>query len=109
MNEYLYPINIAGSPIQHNIVAFQPDEIQFPPDVTVGSLKALEFYRSDNNWVMYGRTGPGKSILSICIGMQACQNKIPVKCFRTATLINQLSEAHENGNLSFRHKRTPLP
>lgn len=81
------------------------DEVQFPSGVTVDSLKALDFYRSGNNLVMYGGTGTGKTMLSICIGMQACQKGIAVKFFRTAALINQLSEAQENGNLSSLHKK----
>ena len=44
-------------------------------------------------------------VYMICIGMQACQNGIPVKFFRTAALINQLSEAQENGSLSSLHKK----
>ena len=66
-------VNTAGFPIQHNFAAFRPDEVQFPSGVTVDSLKALDFYRSGNNLVMYGGTGTGKTMLSICIGMQACQ------------------------------------
>ena len=55
-------VNTAGFPIQHNFAAFRPDEVQFPSGVTVDSLKALDFYRSGNNLVMYGGTGTGKSI-----------------------------------------------
>lgn len=54
---------------------------------------------------MYGSTGTGKTMLSICIGMEACQKGIPVKFFRTAALINQLSEAQEHGTLSQLHKK----
>lgn len=88
-------VNTAGFPIQHEFSAFRPDEVQFPSGVTVDSLKALEFHRAGNNLVMYGGTGTGKTMLSICIGMQACQKGIPVKFFRTAALINQLSEAQD--------------
>ena len=48
---------------------------------------------------MYGRTGTGKTMLSIAIGVCACQKGIPVKFFRTAALINQLSEAKKAGML----------
>ena len=69
------------------------------------SLKALEFFRAGNNLVMYGSTGTGKTMLSICIGMEACRKGIPVKFFRTASLINQLSEAQERGCLAQLHKK----
>ena len=54
---------------------------------------------------MYGSTGTGKTMLSICIGMEACRKGIPVKFFRTASLINQLSEAQERGCLAQLHKK----
>ena len=54
---------------------------------------------------MYGSTGTGKTMLSICIGMEACRSGIPVKFFRTASLINQLSEAQERGSLAQLHKK----
>ena len=49
---------------------------------------------------MYGNTGTGKTMLSICLGMEACRKGIPVRFFRTASLINQLSEAKNNGALT---------
>ena len=98
-------INTAGFPLQHSFTSFDPGEVQFPAGVTVESLKALDFYRAGNNLVMYGSTGTGKTMLSICIGMEACQKGIPVKFFRTAALINQLSEAQEHGTLSQLHKK----
>ena len=104
-------INSAGFPVQHNFAAFHPDEVQFPSGVTPESLKALEFFRAGNNLVMYGSTGTGKTMLSICIGMEACRMGIPVKFFRTASLtrsrvlINQLSEAQERGSLAQLHKK----
>ena len=79
--------------------------MQFPSGVTPENLKALEFFRAGNNLVMYGSTGTGKTMLSICIGMEACRMGIPVKFFRTASLINQLSEAQERGSLAQLHKK----
>ena len=70
-------INSAGFPVQHNFASFHPDEVQFPSGVTPESLKALEFFRAGNNLVMYGSTGTGKTMLSICIGMEACRKGIP--------------------------------
>jgi DNA replication protein DnaC len=39
-------------------------------------------------------------MLSIALGVTACQNGIPVKFYRTAALVNQLSEAKNAGTLS---------
>ncbi len=98
-------INTAGFPYETNFSAFNASEVQFPSDVTLDSLKALEFLESGNNIVMYGGTGTGKTMLSICIGIAACNRCIPVKFFRTASLVNLLSEAQEKGNLSALHKK----
>ena len=48
---------------------------------------------------MYGATGTGKTMLSICIGLAACRRGIPVQFFRTAALVNKLSEAREKKKL----------
>lgn len=98
-------VNTAGFPVSHSFSSFHPGEVQFPAGVTIESLQALNFYQAGNNIVMYGGTGTGKTMLSICIGMEACKKGISVKFFRTAALINQLSEAQENGQLSQIHKR----
>ena len=97
--------NTAGFPYETNFSAFNASEVQFPSDVTLESLKSLDFMRSGNNIVMYGGTGTGKTMLSVCIGIAACDKCIPVKFFRTAALVNQLSEAHEKGALSALHKK----
>lgn len=98
-------INTAGFPLQHSFTSFDPSEVQFPADLTLESLKALNFYQSGSNLIMYGSTGTGKTMLSICIGMEACKKGIPVKFYRTAALINQLSEAQEKHSLSTLYKR----
>jgi DNA replication protein DnaC len=47
----------------------------------------------------YSRTGTGKTMLSTALGVLACQKGIPVKFYRTAELINQLTEAKNAGIL----------
>jgi len=50
--------------------------------------------------MMYGNVGTGKTFLSIALGIEACNKGIQTKFFRTATLVNKLSEAKKNGTLS---------
>jgi len=52
------------------------------------------------NIIMYGRTGTGKTMLSTAIGVKACRKGRRVKFCRTASLVNQLSEAKSAGTLS---------
>lgn len=92
--------NTAGFPVRHSFDSFRPDEIQFPSDITLEEIKNLKFHEQKKNIIMYGGTGTGKTMLSICIGLEACKEGIPVKFFRTAGLVNQLSESKGNGTLS---------
>lgn len=93
-------INTAGFPTLQTFDRFRFDELQLPPELTADDLKSLHFFQEKKNIIMYGGTGTGKTMLSTCIGISACQKGIPVKFFRTAGLINQLSESKAKGNLS---------
>lgn len=91
-------IHTAGFPRLYDFSQFRPDEVEFQ-DTTLDDLKALRFHEEHKNIIMYGCTGTGKTMLAICIGIIACQHEIPVKFFRTASLVNQFSEARECGQL----------
>jgi DNA replication protein DnaC len=75
------------------------DEITLPSGLMLESLKSLNFIKEKKNIIMYGRTGTGKTLLSTALGVAACQNNIPVRFYRTAALVNQLSEAKKSGIL----------
>lgn len=98
-------LNAAGFPRKYLFEQFRQDEVQFPTDLTLKGLKELEFLKSGKNVVMYGGTGTGKTMLSICIGMEACNQGHPVKFYRTAALLNLLSESKASGTLSALHKK----
>ena len=98
-------LNTAGFPRRYHIDEFRTDEIDFPDGVSLQSLIELDFYKSGKNVIMYGGTGTGKTMLSILIGMSACEKEIPVKFYRTAGLINQFSESMNNGKLSALKKK----
>lgn len=98
-------LNTAGFPRRYHVEEFRTDEIDFPSEVNLQKLLKLEFYHSGKNLIMYGGTGTGKTMLSILIGMSACNQEIPVKFFRTAGLINQFSESKASGKLSALKKK----
>ena len=79
---------------------FQADEITLPTEVTLESLRNCEFLESHTNLVLYGNVGTGKTFLTTAIGMEACQRGIETKFYRTAALVNRLSEAKKAGQLS---------
>lgn len=92
-------INSAGFNSIKTFDGIRFDEITLPSDLTLESLKSLEFIKEKKNIIMYGRTGTGKTMLSTALGVAACQKNIPVRFYRTAALVNQLSEAKKSGTL----------
>lgn len=92
--------NNAGFPRRYTPEQFMTDEIEFPENVSFQSLLDLDFYHSGKNVIMYGSSGTGKTMLSILIGLSAINHDIPVKFFRTAALVNQLSESKSKNSLS---------
>lgn len=98
-------INDAKFPIEYSFSQFRTDEVEFPEGCTIDDLKSLQFMKEQKNLIMYGGTGTGKTMLSICIGLLACRRGIPVRFFRTASLVNKLSSKMQAGKLdSFRDK-----
>lgn len=93
-------LNTAGFPRRYTPDQFRTDEIEFPDGVDFQSLLDLDFMDAGRNVIMYGGTGTGKTMLSILIGISACNRDIPVKFYRVAGLINLFSESREKGNLN---------
>jgi DNA replication protein DnaC len=92
-------LNTAGFYNIKTFDEFRFDEVTLPSGLTPEKLKSLDFIWEKKNIIMYGRTGIGKTMLSIALGVAACRKGIPVKFFRTAALINQLAEAKNSGTL----------
>jgi DNA replication protein DnaC len=83
-----------------NLDGFRFDEVTLPAAVTPEYLRNCEFINTKTNLVMYGNVGTGKTYLSIALGIEACKKNIETRFFRTAALVNRLSEAKNNGTLS---------
>ena len=79
---------------------FRFDEVTLPTSITPDYLKNCEFLETKSNIVMYGNVGTGKTYLSIALGALACRKGIETRFFRTAALVNRLSEEKKNGTLS---------
>ena len=76
------------------------DEITLPSSIGVDYLKNLEFLETKTNLVFYGNVGTGKTHLATALGVEACKRGTETKFFRTAALVNKLSEAKKSGQLS---------
>lgn len=98
-------LNTSGFPKLYTKEQFRTDEIDFPEGISLESLINLDFFHSGKNVIMYGGTGTGKTMLSILIGISACDQGIPVKFYRTAGLINLFSESQSKGTLTSLKKK----
>ncbi len=79
---------------------FRFDEVTLPGMVTPEYLKNCEFLNTKTNLVMFGHVGTGKTFLSIALGVEACKKGVETRFFRTAALVNRLSEAKKSGTLT---------
>lgn len=76
------------------------DEIRLPAELAVGDLKEAAFVSQQKNLIFYGNVGTGKPHLATAIGIEACNRGKAVRFFRTAALVNQLSDAKKKGEFS---------
>lgn len=75
------------------------DNIQIPPAITVENITTAAFLDKKENLILYGPVGTGKSHLATAIGVEACNRGKKVRFFRTAALVNQLTDAKVQGEL----------
>lgn len=79
---------------------FRFDEVKLPSGITQDYLKQVSFIDETKNLILYGNVGTGKTHLAIALGIEACKRSMKVGFYRTATLVNQLSDAKKSGELS---------
>ena len=90
----------AGFPYPQSFDDFDSSEVTFPDGFSIKDCRNLTFIPECANVIMIGRTGTGKTMLSISMGMEACRNDIPVQFYRSASLVNMFSEYKAAGKLS---------
>lgn len=81
------------------------DDIQLPSELSVSQLKAGTFIDEKKNLILYGNVGTGKTHLATAIGIEACNKGKTVRFFRTAALVNYLSEIQKKGEINRFYKQ----
>jgi DNA replication protein DnaC len=89
----------AGFDVIKTFKEYDFNGIQIPPAIDIEDLKSGMFINKLENLILYGPVGTGKSHLATAIGVAACSMGKKAKFFRTASLVNQLSEAKAKGEL----------
>jgi DNA replication protein DnaC len=75
------------------------EDITLPSGITVDLLKQAEFLVRQENLILYGRNGAGKSHMATAIGVEACMQGKHVRFYKTAALVNELVAAKTKGLL----------
>lgn len=74
-------------------------EIDFPETIGVQEIQELEFISRQENLILYGPVGTGKTHLATAIGVSACIAGKKVRFYKVANLVNELVEAYEKSEL----------
>jgi DNA replication protein DnaC len=75
------------------------EDITMPSVITLDLLKQAEFLSRQENLILYGKNGAGKSHMATAIGVEACMQGKQVRFYKTAALVNELVAAKANGSL----------
>lgn len=75
------------------------NKIIIPNTISIDGIKTLEFMKNKENLILYGRNGAGKSHMATAIGVEACMQGKKVRFYKTASLVNELTDAKANGSL----------
>jgi len=87
----------ANFPIKKTFESYDWSHVQLPEKLFVDSLVNLDFLENQENLILYGNIGAGKTHLGIALGINAInQNKV-VYFFTVHELINRLIQVRENG------------
>lgn len=79
--------------------------IVIPNTITVDGIKTVEFMSRKENLILYGRNGAGKTHMATAIGVEACMQGAKVRFYKTAALVNELTDAKADGSLTKLLKR----
>lgn len=92
-------VRSAGFPTIKSLDDYNMDELRLPEPMTFDCLRNLGFIRDRHTLIMHGICGSGKTMLSICLGMEACQRGYKVRFFTLAQLAVRLKAAAQEERL----------
>jgi DNA replication protein DnaC len=88
-------IQQAGFDLMKGYDDFDFSDLVLPPGLTPQNLRTCDFVNNQQNLILYGRPGTGKTHLAISLGIEACKRDYKVLYFKTSRLVNLLSQAKE--------------
>ncbi|MBD1373998.1 ATP-binding protein [Hazenella sp. IB182357] len=76
------------------------ESITFPDSVSVQELKKVSFVQKNENVIMLGAVGTGKTHLATAMGVEACKQGLNVRFYRVAELVSILQAKFQAGTLT---------
>jgi DNA replication protein DnaC len=93
-------IKAAKFDIEKTFEKYTFEDIKFPKNLNPDDLKNVTFIPKQENLILYGNVGAGKTHLAIAMGLAACDLGYKTRFWRTPMLVNALTEAKSQGTLS---------
>ena len=93
-------IKAARFPLVKSLDQFQFDNLPSVPEALVWQLATGEFVDRQENVIMIGNPGTGKTHLSIGLGRRLCRKGYQVRFYTAANLVTELSEAQQDLKLT---------
>ena len=89
----------AGFPVYKTFEGFDFCSVKLPPSLPKEGLLSAELVTKQQNLVLYGPVGTGKTHLATALGIAACLHSLHTRFFTAAELVVKLSEAFKEGIL----------
>jgi len=93
-------IKQAGFPLTKTLEGYDFEPVTFPQGLERDRLLELSFLDRQENILMLGAVGTGKTHLAIALGVKACLQGRKVVFYRAAELTDQLLARHRAGRVS---------
>jgi DNA replication protein DnaC len=94
------PINkIVSGPVTHPLEDLILRASRHIDKSLIAGLSTCDWVRKQQNIIIMGATGTGKSWLSSAFGTQACRQSLSVLCRRTVSLYDDITQAMADGSL----------
>lgn len=102
--------NQAAAGFQRNktLACFDPTCLELPPKVELSWFTECHFIEARQNLILLGHPGTGKTHFATALGMEACARGYKASMKRMAWFVEELTAAHEAGELAKLKRRLEL-
>lgn len=76
------------------------NRIIIPNCITLDGIRTLDFMNRKENLILYGRNGAEKSHMHTAVGVEACMQGKAIRFYKTAELVNKLTDTKSDGTLT---------